>query len=539
MGTRHAVLLSLVASVGAANGPCRANGSAAPPGTPQRPTPGSAAEHFALLEFRVLNNTVLDLRQVERAVYPHLGPKKTIADVQAARADLEKAYREAGYSSVYVDIPEQQVEDGVVRLAVIEGRLNHVAVTGTRYFMNRRILAAVPSLAPGTVPHFPDVQKQVNTLNQASPDLSVAPILQPGPEPGTVDVDLKVKDQLPLHGSVEVNNRYTPDTSPARLNVNLSYDNLFQRYQTLSLQYQVSPQDSRDTRVLAGTYLAPLPSLGGTLALYAVGSSSDVATVGTLGVLGKGHVYGSRYIIPLTPTGGFSSSLTFGIDLKDFAESILLASSPALQTPVKYLNWTIAYGGTLVNDRRSTTFNIATDFGVRGLFNNPAEFEDKRYLANPDYMYWHLDATHVQPLPWGLALALRAAGQYTTEPLIDNEQFAVGGVESVRGYLEAEQLGDSGAVGSLELRTPPLARAFGIHPHEAYVYLFYDAGFVTLVDPLPTQVARQNLRSVGVGFQIFGYAGFDAGLDWARVLVATMYESADESRLQFHFRYGF
>lgn len=490
-----------------------------------------------MLEFRVLNNSRLDVRQVERAVYPHLGPDKSISDVQAARADLEKAYRDAGYSTVYVDIPEQRVEDGVVRLAVTEGRVNRVIVTGTRYFMNRRILGAVPGLTPGTVPHFPDVQKQMNALNQASPDLSVAPVLKPGSVPGTVDVDLKVKDQLPLHASIEINNRYTADTSPTRLSVNLSYDNLFQRYQTLSLQYQSSPQEARDTRVLAGTYLAPLP--GGTLALYAVDSSSDVATVGTLGVLGKGHVYGSRYIVPLNATGGFSQSLTFGLDLKSFDESILLASSPALQTPIKYLNWSLGYGGSLVHDRRSTTFNVAADFGVRGLYNDPAEFEDKRFLASPDYMYWHIDAAHVQPLPWGFELALRAAGQYTAEPLIDNEQFAVGGVESVRGYLESEALGDSGASGSLELRTPHLASAFGIHPHDAYAYVFYDAGFVSLVDPLPSQVARQDLRSVGVGFRISGYAGLDAGLDWARALVATAYEAVNASRVQFHFRYGF
>ena len=124
---------------------------------------------FAILEFRVLHNTVLGTREIERAVYPHLGPNRTFEDVQAARVDLEKAYHDAGYSTVYVDIPEQGVDTGIIRLAVTEGRLGHVAVHGTRYFMNRRILAAVPSLEPGTVPHFPDVQKQMNALNQSSP----------------------------------------------------------------------------------------------------------------------------------------------------------------------------------------------------------------------------------------------------------------------------------------------------------------------------------------------------------------------------------
>jgi hemolysin activation/secretion protein len=91
----------------------------------------------------------------------------------------------------------------------------------------------------------------------------------------------------------------------------------------------------------------------------------------------------------------------------------------------------------------------------------------------------------------------------------------------------------------VELHSPHLQSAFGVHPREAYAYLFYDAGFVSLLDPLPAQVSRQSLRSVGVGFRISGYAGLDAGLDWARALVATLYERADESRIQFHFRYGF
>ena len=48
-----------------------------------------------------------------------------------------------------------------------------------------------------------------------------SPELKPGVEPGTVDIDLNVKDKLPLHGSVELNNRYSADTTKLRLNANL------------------------------------------------------------------------------------------------------------------------------------------------------------------------------------------------------------------------------------------------------------------------------------------------------------------------------
>src|SRR5262245_35947781 len=80
--------------------------------------------HFDVFEYRVLGNTVLPTQSVERAVYPHLGEKRTLKDVEEARVALEKAYRDAGFGTVFVDIPEQDVDHGIVRLKVTEGKLN-------------------------------------------------------------------------------------------------------------------------------------------------------------------------------------------------------------------------------------------------------------------------------------------------------------------------------------------------------------------------------------------------------------------------------
>src|SRR5262245_55078889 len=94
------------------------------------PAPAEMA-HFDVMEYRVLGNTVLAARDIESAVYPFLGPAKSLDDVEQARLALENAYRSAGRGTVFVDIPEQDVgEDGVIRLRVTEGRLNTVRVTG-------------------------------------------------------------------------------------------------------------------------------------------------------------------------------------------------------------------------------------------------------------------------------------------------------------------------------------------------------------------------------------------------------------------------
>ena len=81
-----------------------------------------AEKPFAVHEYRVLGNTVLSNRQIEGVLYPRLGDSKTFPDVESARAALEDAYHSLGFATVFVDIPPQEVTDGIVRLKVTEDR---------------------------------------------------------------------------------------------------------------------------------------------------------------------------------------------------------------------------------------------------------------------------------------------------------------------------------------------------------------------------------------------------------------------------------
>src|SRR6185295_4225589 len=191
------------------------------------PADAAPAAKFDVMEFRVLGNTVLPPVDIERAVYPYLGPGKSIDDVQAARGALEQAYRSAGRGTVYVDVPEQDVEGGIVRLKVTEGQLRQVRVQGAQYFSGRQIRNALPAAAAHTAPDLPALQRELSALNTQTPDRMVVPVLKAGPVPGTVDLTLKVTDHLPFHGSLELNDQYTADTSRLRLLASLSYDNLF------------------------------------------------------------------------------------------------------------------------------------------------------------------------------------------------------------------------------------------------------------------------------------------------------------------------
>ncbi len=465
--------------------------------------------HFDLLELRVKGNTVLERNQLERTVYPFLGPKKNIDTVEQARTALENLYHAKGYQTVTVDIPEQNVENGVVYLQVIEGKVSRLRVKDSRYFLLGNIKAGVPELAEGKVPNLPIMQKQLAAVDSQSADRKVTPILRAGETPGTLEVDLKVKDELPLHGSIALNGRNTSSTSRLRLVTSLHYDNLWQKFHSASLMYQVSPENNEEVDVWAGTYAMPLFNSDARLAFYAVSSSSNaqIASAGALSVVGIGSIYGVRLVNPLPSQNDFFHSLTVGLDYKDFKENLSLQGADDQITPITYLPFMLQYSGSLSGKESLLSFNAGVNFSIRGLGNDQKEFENKRFNARSNYVYLTAGINFNHDLPWGMEFASRFSGQISDSPLISNEQFSLGGMQSIRGYFETQALADDGFIGSLELRSPRLAPNNLDYIDKLQALVFVDGGRGWIQDALPGNPKGNELASIGFGlrFQLWKY----------------------------------
>jgi hemolysin activation/secretion protein len=505
----------------------------------QAPRADAAASHrFNVMEYQVAGNTVLPNLAIEEAVYPWLGESKTIDDIDHARASLEQAYRDAGYLTVLVDIPEQQVEGGIVTLQVTEGKVARTRVVGSHYFSQGRILAKTPELAEGSVPYFPDMQKQIASVNTTA-DRRVTPVLKPGKTPGTIEVDLKVDDKLPVHGSLELNNRYSANTSPLRLSGMVRYDNLWQREHSFALQYQIAPEDVAQSNVLSGTYVMPLGTRGDMLALYAVRSRSNVAALGNLSVLGSGNIYGVREIMPLPSRANLFHSFSLGADYKDFQENLVLQGADSLKTPISYLSFVLGYSATLQNASSQTQANINVNFAPRGLGNTTQEFDNKRYKAQPNYVYLKADVTHTRKLFDDYSLITKLGGQLSDMPLVSNEQYGAGGAESVRGYLESEALGDNAVLGSLEVHTPSYARQLPGSFDELYLLAFTEGAVLRILDPLPQQDSSFVLSSAGIGVRRKALQHLTSALDVAWPLKSTVNTRSGEPRVHFKLFYEF
>lgn len=496
---------------------------------------------FDVLDFRIDGNTVLDERAVERAVYPYLGPGKTVDEVEQARAALEKAYHDAGYETVFVDIPEQDVVGGMVVLQVVEGKIERLKVSGAHYFSPGRVKASVPALAEGQVPHMPTVQAELASVGEASRDREVTPVIRAGTTPGRLEVDLQIGDRLPLHGSVELNTRNSINTTRTRLSASLRYDNLWQRFHSASVQYLVSPENADEVEVWSGTYAFPTGWENTRLALYGIGlsSTSDVSAAGALAVVGSGEIFGLRLMKPFATGANFVHSATLGVDYKSFGQSLRLLGADTLNTPISYLPFVVEYDGSWSGTSFATSAGIGLHFSIRGLGNDQQEFEDKRLLSQANYLYLAGEFGHRHVLPGDFRLVARLSGQYADSPLISNEQFSAGGPTSVRGYHQTELLGDHGVTASLELHSPSLPSPGGDFPENFRALIFAEGAALWIRSPLPGTAAESQLASAGAGLRLQWWKNFFGELDWAYPLIATEVVRIGEQRMDFRVAYQF
>jgi hemolysin activation/secretion protein len=154
----------------------------------------------------------------------------------------------------------------------------------------------------------------------------------------------------------------------------------------------------------------------------------------------------NNFFYTVTPTNQYGATTV---------SSNYATGRPKVSANVMYfpLNCGLDYSET---DARGAT---AASLVFSGNFiGSEANFARLAYSSRAESLFGKavLTASRDQKLPAGWSLFVRAGGQAATGALISNEQFALGGVNSVRGYYEGDRYGDCGWTGSVELRTPYL-----------------------------------------------------------------------------------
>jgi hemolysin activation/secretion protein len=335
-----------------------------------------AEPSFRVTSYDIEGNTVLPKKRFD-FLTNYTGPAVTIARLREGLGELQLLYRNLGFATVSVTLPQQRLTNGIVRVDVIEGKLAEISVTGNHHFSSNNVRSALPSLTTNILVNTKWLQREIDRANQ-NPDRQIYPVVSPDEEPGFTDLALRVKDRLPLHGHIEVNDKSTPGTPLLRIDSALQYNNLWQLNQQIGLQYDFSPQSMKGDDYLPRFYDQPMvasysafyripfgfgdslredyerlpvdfgynevthqfnlpqPSGNPELTMYGSRSSSDTPVrFGPLtSVISSPLVeissqsaerdltftenIGAKYTLPLKEIAGFHPSLTLGFDFKSY-----------------------------------------------------------------------------------------------------------------------------------------------------------------------------------------------------------------------------
>jgi hemolysin activation/secretion protein len=470
----------------------------------------SVIPRFDIERYQVQGNTILDPGKIESVLAPFTGKARDFGTVQEARETLEQTYRSLGFVMVAVVLPEHEIENGVVRLNVIESRIGKITLEGNRYFDEKNIRNSLPALRQGETPNVNSLSRSLKLANE-NPAKKSNLQFNNSKRAEEIDAAIAVKDEKPWKVGISADNSGDRQTGQSRLGLLLQHANVANRDHVLTLQYITSPDsldNLRNVNIYSVGYHVPLYSWGSSIDLFGAHSNMNSGSVNVssynMDISGKGTILGLRYNQNLTRIGNYEHKVTLGLDYRAYQNDVeFLGSQLGYNVTVHPVSLT--YGGTLTREKLSACLyltgvqNLAGNWDGRDGADNfesaragsPRAYTLLRYGANLFYLPgadWHARAVF--------------NGQYTRDSLVVGEQYGLGGASSVRGFQERAYANDYGYSGSIEMYSPDLLKRFNVSAAQSRLLVFYDRGYVRRNNPLPGETVSMEMASIGPGLRI-------------------------------------
>ena len=511
---------------------------AAAPVHAQQPQAESAALRFDISRYQVDGNTLLKPADIARLVAPYTGKQKDFSDIQRALETLEIAYRDLGYGTVHVTLPEQNIASGEVIFNVVEPRLSRIEIDGATRNDPANIRRSLPGLREGSIPNAKVIARNLLLANE-NPARQLTVLMRGGEGDDKVDATIKVTEDKAWKASLTLDNTGTTSTGDYRVSAGYQHANMFNRDHVMTLQYITSPNHLSDVKVYGLGYRVPFYGLGSSLEVVGGYSNVNSGTVGGLfTVAGAGAVLGLRYNQYLSKLGDYEQKLVFGLDYKAFQNQVIIAGQ-SIVPDITVHPTSLIYQGTLRGEGSEAGFyvNFTQNFFPGGSDGTDADFKASRADARAGFRVYRFGANYNRAFSNDWQVRAAMTGQYSGDALVAGEQFGLGGADNIRGFLVREVSNDSGYRANVELYTPNLGTKFGWTSVQTRLLAFYDWGTVSRNSVQPGELQGASPASAGVGVRFNAAKNFTAKVDYAHVLHGA--GSANTGHTRVHMSFSF
>ncbi|MCB1749228.1 MAG: ShlB/FhaC/HecB family hemolysin secretion/activation protein [Gammaproteobacteria bacterium] len=509
------------------------------PAVIERPLDADEGPRIPVNRFDIQGLDAVDEERVARseveaiangAIADHNG-QFTIGQLQAVADAISNLYRSRGYLYATAIVPVQEVADGSVVIELLIGRLGRVTVEGNEHYTAARIARPFDDLVgqPIEQNELEAALLRVNTY----PGLAVTGVMRPGQEVGEGELVARVQQERRFDLSVGGDSFGRRETGVGRIHGLAEFYNPFGIGDKFTAYFQPSiwpHQPIGGQKYMFGEYQAPLLWPGHNVAVFyryndfRVDRDYTPNRVEVDGVTGEGGIeLRHDWILGRTWTlrsfEGFTRKQadTYINNVKQFSDILAVVH--------------FRVEGDMV-DRRFfgvNGFGIEYRRGIPGIAGamtgtstaphrpNPSRASGSKpnSFATGEFDTLQANVYRLQSLSQfgeffqDHQILVRFEGQWSNDLLVPFEQFAVGGIQSVRGYEPSHALFDRGVFGSIEYQMPPpfiadTASPFGQTWGELLqVSAFYDYAWGKLNDAVTAGDAYESrgFHSAGMAVQ--------------------------------------
>ncbi|WP_319240103.1 ShlB/FhaC/HecB family hemolysin secretion/activation protein [uncultured Propionivibrio sp.] len=407
------------------------------------------------------------------SVFPEPALLAVLGDVEGKPFDLAGLrglaeriaahYRRNGYPFTRAYLPEQALSDGTLRIEVIEGRYGAVQAEGDEA---DKAQAFLEPLVAGNVIESTALERTTLILDD-QPGFKTTPIIRPGKELGTADLDVRVRRERMVSGEVGIDNQGNRYTGEYRGRLNLQFDSPFLYGDQIQLRSLVT-----DEALWQGALNYSLP-VGGSGLRGTFGYSQTSYQLGKqfakLLATGKAYIstLGASYPLLRSQKANLTLGASFQFkkleDGQGASGSQNVKSSRSLPVSAQFdIRDGFLGGGVTYGTVSWTHGRLSLDDTLLAIDSASARTEGGFNKTN-------LDLARLQALPANVVAFARVSVQWADKNLDSSEGFGLGGANGVRAYPTGESYGDEGWLTQFELRYP-----IGTYTP----FLFHDAGHI-------------------------------------------------------------
>lgn len=393
--------------------------------------------------------------------------------VNAANEVTRFLQRDLGYYLGYAYIPEQVFDGQTVRIAVLEGRLDRVVLNWREGLPVARevVEAYLQRLKPGDVLTVEAVERTVFLINDLRGIVTRAEV-KAGATPGTAILEFTPRAEARYSGSVDADLNGSKVIGAERLGAQVVIASPLGRGDGLSAS--VLSSTSGGLRFALLGYTSPIGADG-----LKVGTSVSAVSYQLnkkefpLGLEGTGTTLNVFALYPWVRSRNLNLFALGAVDAKRYVDKV---ATLATRKQVDDVN--IGVSGDFRDSLLTGSVNTFELSVAQGRLVFPAGVP----VGSDDaarFTKLVFTASRLQNVLSNRLLAyITLRGQWAMHNLDSTEQFRAGGPNGVRAYGPGEGTGDSGAVGSLELRWLPPASLLGKWASELVLAAFYDGAVV-------------------------------------------------------------